>query len=338
MDLSYFTARFRAGDDLSPEDAAACFDLLQNEREEQPIADALTAWSEKGCTSEELFAVASILKKRCRRVNSIHSVFVDAVGTGGSKAKTFNVSTAAAFVIAGAGIPVAKHGNRAATSSSGSADVLAELGFEIDQSAELAETCLNELGICFMFAPAFHSLSPLVGKVRRRLGFPTIFNGLGPLCNPARAPFQLIGASSAELQTKMAEALHRLGTTRSWVVHGTEGLDEISISGPTSVAEVSPDGVSYSELYPEDFGIGSCPTNGLDKMPPDRSAQLIRQILAGRNDVPGAMDIVLINAAAAIYLAGGASSKPEAAEIARDSIRSGSASKKLEELCERTRR
>jgi anthranilate phosphoribosyltransferase len=263
---------------------------------------------------------------------------VDAVGTGGSKAKTFNVSTAAAFVIAGAGIPVAKHGNRAATSSSGSADVLTELGVEIDQSPELAESCLNELGICFMFAPAFHMLSPLVGRVRRQLGFPTIFNGLGPLCNPASAPFQLIGASSADLQTKMAEALYRLGTIKSWVVHGTEGLDEISISGRTSVAEVSSDGVSYSEVSPEDFGIGSHPTNGLNKMSPDESAQLIRQILAGRNDVPGAMDLVLINAASAIYLAGGADSKPEAAEIARESVRSGSASKKLEELRKRTRR
>src|SRR5205085_11522163 len=159
-------------------------DALLAETDEGLISDVLYEWESKNVTEDELFSLALILRKRMTRISTHHGRFVDAVGTGGSRAKTFNVSTAAAFVIAGAGVPVAKHGNRAATSNSGSADVLAELGIKADIEPLDAEKCLNKLGICFMFAPKFHSLSPVLAKVRRALDRPTIFNNLGPLCNP----------------------------------------------------------------------------------------------------------------------------------------------------------
>src|SRR4051812_28885461 len=184
---------FRSGRKVAESETADVFEALVTSTDERLIAEFLIAWEQKGVTENELFHFATLMRSRMKRVRHRYPAVVDIVGTGGSRAKTFNVSTAAAFVVAGAGVPVAKHGNRAATSSSGSADVLDLLGIKTDINGDSAERCLNDLGICFMFAPRHHSLSPTLAKVRRALGRPTIFNSLGPLCNPAGAPNQIIG-------------------------------------------------------------------------------------------------------------------------------------------------
>src|SRR5687768_14471533 len=209
--LEKYIQEFRSGNDLYADESEVFLDELITETDEFTLAEIFRAWNSKGIAGDEIFDLATIMRGRCTRVVTQHETYVDIVGTGGSSGKTFNVSTAAAFAAAGAGLPVAKHGNRAATSNSGSADVLSALGIEPAVDGRTAERCLNEIGICFMFAPNFHRLSPTLGKVRRGLGFPTIFNCVGPLCNPARAPHQLIGVWHKDLVPKMANVLARLG-------------------------------------------------------------------------------------------------------------------------------
>jgi len=330
--LKKYRDEFAAGRSFGAADAEALLDALITETDEQPIAEMLTAWNAKGVSSDEIYEFARILRSRMKRVNSVHETFVDIVGTGGSSAKTFNVSTAASFVVAGAGTPVAKHGNKAATSNSGSADVLSVLGIDPAVSPETAEACLNTVGICFMFAPNFHRLSPTLAKVRRGLGFPTIFNCIGPLCNPASAPHQLIGVWDKELVSKMAEALARLGTKRSWIVHGEDGLDEIALSGRTLVAEVDGTSVSRFELSAGDFGVDAETPSGLRPRDSAHSGEMIRGVLLGRPHTQSAEDLVLVNAAAAIYISNAADGFESSMEIARESLASGSAHRKLEEL------
>src|SRR5687768_16624037 len=181
--------------------------------------------------------MAEVMRARAVRLHARHKLFIDTAGTGSSRAKTFNVSTAAAFVSAGAGLPVAKHGNRAASSKCGSADVLAALGVNVSATPEISEQCLNEIGICFMFAPLNHGATARVAALRRQMGVQTTFNLIGPLTNPAKAHRQILGVSKRELVEPMARVLNMLGTERAWVVHGADGLDEISLAGRTSVAE-----------------------------------------------------------------------------------------------------
>ncbi|MDQ3710947.1 MAG: anthranilate phosphoribosyltransferase, partial [Acidobacteriota bacterium] len=271
--LNNFLEILSSGRDLTENEAVEFFMALQTETEnENLIAAVLLALEAKGATDAELFTLAKLMRSRAVKVNSAHEKFVDVVGTGGSRAKIFNVSTAAAFIIAGANLPVAKHGNRAATSKSGSADVLAELGVNPSVEAEKAEKCLNEIGVCFMFAPLFHSLSPVLGKVRRNLGVPTIFNNLGPLCNPANAPHQIIGVWHKNLVDKTANVLARLGTKKSWVVHGSDGLDEITLNGKTSVAEIEHGEVKSFQISPADFGLRNSSLTHLKKFSPAESA------------------------------------------------------------------
>ena len=220
--LHHYVEEFRSGRNLATDDAETFFDCLIAETDESLIAKLLTGWDAKGTTEDELFTLASIMRLRMKRIESRNQPLVDIVGTGGSRAKTFNVSTAAAFVVAGAGVSVAKHGNRAATSSSGSADVLDLLGVNMDVSPETAERCIDKHGICFMFAPRFHSLSPTLAKVRREFGRPTIFNNLGPLCNPAGASHQLIGVWEKGLLEKTAKVLQRLGPDTTCRRHGPQ--------------------------------------------------------------------------------------------------------------------
>ncbi|MGH7783452.1 MAG: anthranilate phosphoribosyltransferase [Candidatus Binatia bacterium] len=300
---------FRSGDELSSSSLAEPFlDALISEEDEPVLAEIFRTWNQKGITENEIYFIAKIMRERCRKVNSKHETFVDIVGTGGSRVKTFNVSTATAFVVAGHGVPVAKHGNKAATSNSGSADVLSALGIEPAVDASTAERCLNEIGLCFMYAPNFHRLSPTLGRVRCGLGFPTIFNCVGPVCNPASAPHQLIGVWDRSLVPKMANALARLGTKKSWIVHGEDGSDEISISGRTFVAEVENGRVNTFELTPDDFGLDTASLNGLVVRNPEESAAIILGVLnSDLNDRP-AEKLVLVNAAAAVYLSG---SKPD---------------------------
>lgn len=326
---------FVQGESLAGDTAEVVLDALIQADDEALIAEVLTAWHSKGIDEDEIYSFARVLQGRMIPVRSEIGDCVDIVGTGGGRAKTFNVSTAAAFVAAGAGVPVAKHGNRAATSSSGSADVLSELGVDPAPSPEAAERNLNEIGICFMFAPNHHRLSPTLAKVRRGLGFPTIFNCVGPLCNPASAPNQLIGVWDQDLVGKMANALARSGTGRSWIVHAKNGLDELAITAETLVAEV--EGGSHLppfSLSPDDFGMlweGEFPAAPAS---PGESAGLIRSIFSNEMKNTGAEAVVAINAAAALFIAGRFGSLSEAAAAAVESLRTGAAAKKLKQLSE----
>ena len=323
---------FRSGFDVDSTEAETLFEALISGEDQFLLTEMLSAWNDKGTTEEELFAFASIMRSRMKNVVSKHKAVVDAVGTGGSSAKTFNVSTAAAFVIAGAGVPVAKHGNRAATSNSGSSDVLSALGINVDIDPAETQRHLDEHGLCFMFAPRFHSLSRTLAGARRSIGRPTIFNNLGPLCNPACAQHQVIGVWDTELLDKTANVLAKLGTKRSWVVHGENGLDEISLSGKTQVAEVNGENVAHFEITAADFDIYTLGKNLPSKCSPEQSAETIRDILGNKMKDRDAERLVLVNAAAAIYIAGNAASLTEAYKQAEMSIREGAAVNKLNKL------
>ena len=337
LELETFLQTLSSGADMTESEAAEFFKALQTKTEnESLIAAALLALEAKGATGDELFAMAKLMRERAVKVHSKHETFVDIVGTGGSSAKIFNVSTAAAFVIAGAEIPVAKHGNRAATSNCGSADVLSELGVNPAVDAATAEKCLNEIGICFMFAPNFHALSPILGKVRRELGRPTIFNNLGPLCNPANAPHQIIGVWRKDLVEKTAQVLAKLGTKKSWIVHGSDCLDEITLNGKTFVAEISNGEVKNFEISPADFGLQET-TFSFSKCSAAESAKIISDILDGSSTDENARNIVLINAAAAIYIAGKTDDIKSAFFIAKESLESGKTLAKLESLKDKTK-
>ena len=334
--LEHYLEEFQCGFDLDPVEAESLFDALIAADDQFLLTRVLLAWGEKGTTEDELFALASIMRSRMKRIECRHPSFVDVVGTGGSTAKTFNVSTAAAFVIAGAGVAVAKHGNRAATSSSGSSDVLGLLGIDVDIDTGKTARHLDEHKICFMFAPRFHHLSPTLAKARRAVGHPTIFNNLGPLCNPASAPHQLIGVWDNDLVTKTANVLSRLGTGRSWIVHGENGLDEISLIGKTRVAEINGDQIDLFEITAEDFGVDPKTDDLPRNCSAEESAAVIRNLLGNQLKGDDAENLVLINAAAAIYLAGMADDLPSAFRIAAESVRSGEAMAKLTALAKVT--
>jgi anthranilate phosphoribosyltransferase len=329
--LREFTLRLMRGESLQREEAAALLDALLDGATDAQIGAALVALAVKGETVEELAGFASAMRARAVRLRCVHGCFVDTAGTGSSAAKTFNVSTAAAFVIAGAGLPVAKHGSRAATSRSGSADVLTALGVNVSAAPEVSEACLNEVGICFMFAPLYHTASARVAGVRRELGVHTTFNLLGPLTNPAGAPRQVIGVWHEALVEPLARALQALGTERAWVVHGRDGLDEVTLADRTKVAEVGGGGVRVFEVGPEDFGMERAPLEHLRGGDAEANARIIRDILAGaRRDAARAL--VVINAAAALHVGGLADDLTEAARLAGQSIDSGAALAKLERL------
>ncbi|MGH9342087.1 MAG: anthranilate phosphoribosyltransferase [Acidobacteriota bacterium] len=334
--LPELTRKLMAGQDLAqPEAEQALESILSEETPEAAIASFLTALAIKGETSEEIAGFARIMRRHARRIKSDHSRVIDTAGTGGG-ADTFNISTAAAFVIAGAGLPVAKHGNRALTSRCGSADVLAALGVNIENPPEVAEEALNEIGIAFMFAPLFHPAMKRVAQVRRQLGHRTIFNMLGPLTNPASAPYQIIGVYSTELTEKLARALCSLDCRRAWVVHSHDGLDELSISAPTSVADVCNSSVRSFDFEATDFTdytekIRENPCNPwLNGGTPEENAAIIRGILEGRIN-GAAREIVILNAGAALHVAG-EDDFPQALTLASDSIDSGAALDKLQQL------
>src|SRR5438477_9460488 len=252
--LREFTLRLMRGENLGREESASLLDALLDGATDAQIGAALVALAVKGETVEELAGFASAMRARAVRLTCGHVCFVDTAGTGSSTAKTFNVSTAAAFVIAGAGLPVAKHGSRAATSRSGSADVLSALGVNVSAPAEVSENCLNEIGVCFMFAPLYHGATARVAGVRRELGVHTTFNLLGPLTNPAGAPRQIIGVWHEALVEPLAHTLAALGSERAWVVNGRDGLDEVTLADATKVAEVYKGAVRVFDVAPEEFG------------------------------------------------------------------------------------
>ena len=335
-DLRSFLPRLMRGEDLSRAEAAQLLDaLLDPEATDSQIASALIALRLKGETFEELAGLAEAMRERAVRITSRHACFIDTAGTGSSRVKTFNVSTAAAFVIAGAGLAVAKHGNRAASSRCGSADVLAVLGVNVSASAEVSEKCLNEIGICFMFAPLYHGATARVASVRRELGVQTTFNLLGPLTNPAHAPRQIIGVSNRDSVERLASALALLGTERAWVVHGADGLDEVTITDKTFVAEARHSEVRRFEISPEDFGFERIALDGLSSGDAEVNAGVIRAVLSGERQ-DAARALVIVNAATALRVGGVASDLREGTQLAAQSIDSGEAQKKLDQLVRAT--
>jgi anthranilate phosphoribosyltransferase len=262
------------------------------------------------------------------------SSLVDTSGTGGDASGTFNISTATAFVTAGAGVRVAKHGNRSISSKCGSADVMEALGVNIQLSPERAAQCLREVGICFLYAPNLHPAMKQVQGVRRELRMRTMFNLLGPLTNPARASGQVVGVYALELVEKLAEALSMLGLHRALVVHGLDGLDEVTITGPTRVAEVRDGTVKTYEITPEEFGIKRAPLSDISGGDATENAAIIRAVLEGKQSPH--RDVVLLNSAAALVAAGRADRIAEAIPLAVCSIDSGAAGKKLEKLAKFT--
>jgi anthranilate phosphoribosyltransferase len=305
--------------------------LLDGHATDAQIAAVLIALKQKGETVEELAGLAEGMRDRARKITTRHERFIDTAGTGSSAAKTFNVSTAAAFLIAGAGLPVAKHGNRAASSRCGSADVLAALGVNVSADTAVSEACLDQLGICFMFAPLYHGATARVAGLRRELGVQTTFNLLGPLTNPAGAPRQLVGVWSRDLVELMARTLARLGTAHAWVVHGSDGLDEVTITGPTLVAEAVAGEVRTFEISPADFGLQRGGLDNLRGCDAAENAATIRAVLSGqRRDE--ARTLVVINAASALHVGGAAGDLREGVHLAEASIDSGQALEKLNEL------
>lgn len=335
--LRTFLSRLLLGQNLGRQEAEVFLGaLLDGEATDAQIGAALVALAIKGETVDELVGMASAMRSRAVRIHSRHERFIDTAGTGSSNAKTFNVSTAAAFVIAGAGLPVAKHGNRAASSRTGSADALTALGVQVSASPEISEQCLNELGICFMFAPLYHGTTARVAGVRRQLGVRTVFNLLGPLTNPAGAPSQIVGVWHESMVHPLAETLAALGTKRSWVVHGLDGLDEITLASKTIVAEASSGSVGTFEIGPEDFGLRLASLEAVRGGDAADSARLIRDVLSGeRRDA--ARDLIVINASAALFVGGAAASLNEARCRAEQSIDEGKALAKLHELIRATK-
>ena len=311
------------------EAAAACGEIMSGEATPAQIAGFLVALRMRGETPEEMAGMAKTM-----RANALHVLtdghVVDVVGTGGDAMDTFNISTAAAFVTAAAGVKVAKHGNRAASGTMGSADILEANGVKLELSQEGVKRCIDELGIGFMFAQAFHPAMRFAGPPRRELGIRTVFNVLGPLTNPAGALHQVIGAANAELAEKMAGVLSLLGTEHSWVVHGADGLDELTTTRETLVWEVRGGRVRRFEVSPEDAGLGRAQLNDIQSLGDGSHAAMFMQALGKEECAP--RDIVLLNAAAALVVAGAAPDLRAGAAAARDAINSGEALEKLHAL------
>ena len=330
MSFQKFLHIAASGKDLSEDEMmSAMIQVMEGKVSDAQLAAFLTALHLKNETVSEIVGAARVMRDKAEKVNAKDSV--DTCGTGGDGADTFNISTAVAFVVAGAGVRVAKHGNRAVSSKSGSADVLKCLGVNIDAALPVVEQCIEEVGIGFLFAPLMHKAMKHAAAVRKELGFRTIFNLLGPLTNPANAQAQVLGVFDAKWVNPLAEVLRDLGSTHALVVHGFDGLDEITLTGETQVAELKNGNVSNFSLNPKEFGYSLCSATDLKGGTPETNAEIIREILKGE---PGPKaDIVVLNAAAAIYVSGKADSIARGILLAADSIGSGAAANKLEELC-----
>jgi anthranilate phosphoribosyltransferase len=315
--------------------------IMSGKATDAQIASFLTALRMKNETVEELIGFARVIRAKAAPVRprsvveasfsgTEREMLVDTCGTGGDAAGTFNISTATAFVVAGAGVPVAKHGNRSVSSICGSADVVEALGIRIDLAAESVARCIDEVGIGFLYAPLLHDAMRYVMLARREMKIRTVFNLLGPLCNPAGANAQVMGVYSEKLTEMMGQVLCELGARRALIVHGLDGLDEITISGETKISEVRDGELRNYYVSPEDFGLERAPIERIQGGDARRNAEIIRDILADRGDVK--KDVVLLNAAAGLVAGGKARSLREGVEMARASITSGAALSRLEKL------
>lgn len=300
------------------------------------IVAFLTSLSDKGETVEELTAAVTVMLKYVEPIIVERANILDTCGTGGDRKGTFNISTAAAFVASGAGVTVAKHGNRSVSSKSGSADILESLGVKIDMTRELIKECLEKIGIAFLFAPNLHPAMKHVMPARRKIAGKTMFNILGPLINPARATNQLIGVYDAQWAPILARVLHNLGTRHVLVVHGNDGLDEVTTTDKTFISEVSAGAFRDFETTPEEFGFKRSALDALAAEDVVSSARIVMDVLSGKKGPP--RDIVLFNSGCAIYAADRAASIKEGVELAADSLDSGRAMKKLTLLREYSKR
>ncbi|QDU55952.1 anthranilate phosphoribosyltransferase [Aeoliella mucimassa] len=335
--IAELIGRVAGGIDLTEDQMHTAMDLMmQGACTDEEIGLLLSGLAAKGETVDEVVGAATAMRQHMTTIRTARTGLLDTCGTGGGSSQTFNISTTAAIVAAAAGVPVAKHGNRSVTSRSGSADVLAALGVNLDASREQVEACLDQLGLCFCFAPLAHPAMRHVAPVRRQLGIRTIFNVLGPLANPAAAEYQLLGAGRGELTELLAAAMQRLGTACTLVVHGHDGMGDVSCSGPTEVLRVTPDSMDAFTWTPADFGLTTSPVEALSIDTPDESAALVRRLLDGEQGPP--RDVVILNAAAGLIAAGKADQPADAAKLAAEAIDSGAAARLLTQLAELSHR
>ena len=311
-------------------------EIMEGEATDVQKSSYLTALSMKGETIDEITASAAGMRAHC--IKLLHNMDVlEIVGTGGDGANSFNISTTSAMVIAAAGVPVAKHGNRAASSKSGAADVLEALGVKIDLPPERSAELLKEIQICFLFAQNYHIAMKYVAPIRKELGIRTVFNILGPLSNPAGANMELMGVYEQELVEPLAQVMAKLGVVRGMVVYGQDKLDEISMSAPTSVCEIRDGWFQSYEITPEQFGYTRCSKEELVGGTPEENAEITKAILRGE-ERGGKRCAVCLNAGAAIYIAGKAQSMEEGVRMAEQIIDDGRALKKLEQFVEESRK
>lgn len=321
-------------ENLTSEEARACMnEIMSGEVSQILMSSYLTALSIKGETIEEITGSAAGMRENCIKLLNDEDV-LEIVGTGGDRSNSFNISTTSSMVISAAGIKVAKHGNRSASSQCGAADVLEALGVKIDIDASKGKEVLNKINICFMFAQNYHLAMKYIAPVRRELGIPTVFNILGPLTNPAGASYQVMGVYSKDLVEPLARVLNNLGVKRGMVVYGEDGLDEISMSDYTTICEIKDGTYQSYRICPEDFGLMRCQKEDIVGGDPQMNAQITRDILDGKQSP--CFDAVVMNAGAGIYIGGKANSLKEGMEIAREILLNGKAKEKLEEFIKET--
>jgi len=331
MNIQEAIAKVIEGADLSRGEMTDAMDqIMSGEATDAQIGAFLIALRVKGECVDEIAGAASVMREKATPIATKRDVIVDTCGTGGDHSGTFNISTTAAFVAAGAGLCVAKHGNRAATSQCGSADVLSALGVNIEASPGTVSRCLDDVGIGFLFAISLHGAMKYAIGPRREIGARTIFNALGPLSNPAGATRQVVGVYSAALTETLAGVLGTLGSERAFVVHGSDGLDEMTLTGPTRVSELKNGSVSTYDVSPGDFGLAQAPADALKGGDADYNAEITRSILNGEEGPR--RDIVLLNAAAAIVTGDKARDLNEGVQVAAEVIDSGKALEKLDGL------
>lgn len=327
------TIKLSKGNDLTYEEAEAVMnEIFDNQATDVQKAAYLTALAMKGETIEEITASAAGMRAHCKRFLNERDV-IEIVGTGGDGSNSFNISSTAALVIAAGGVPVAKHGNRAASSKCGAADVYEALGVKIDLDPDRASAVLDETNMCFLYAQNYHLSMKYVAPVRKELGIRTVFNILGPLTNPAGANMELMGVYDEELVESLAQVMANLGVKRGMVVHGQDGLDEISSVGPTTVCEIKDGRFTTYDIRPEDFGYERGAKEDLVGGTPERNAAITRAILSGE-DRSTRRDAVCMNAGAALFIAGAANSVEEGVRMAEELIDSGKAAEKLAEFVE----
>ena len=325
-----------AGNDLTKEEAMKAQEMiLSGEATQSQIACFLTALRMKGETLDEITGLAMVLRDKANTISPKVDNYVDFVGTGGDCTYSFNISTTSAFVVAAAGVPVAKHGNRSISSKSGAGDVLEALGVNISADPDVVEKCVEEVGIGFMFAPHFNPAMKYVGPVRKEMGIRTVFNILGPLSNPSRAKAMVVGVYSPSLTEVIAGTMANLDVKRGFVVSGEDNMDEFTLTGPSTVSEIKDGKVETYEITPEQFGLKRCKIEDLQGGDGTVNAQITKDILSGK-ERGAKREIVLLNAGAALYIGGKAESIEEGISIAGETIDSGKAMETLEAMVKAT--